>query len=176
MPLLSPVLMHFGKNRPAWWIQTVYHFLCHQRPERSLFFFGERLTYTVQELENLGYNVGLIGYTFVGNEEIGYKVAFCVRDTFIYSTMAVTGIIVSALNKTVTVKWWWAVILSIPMALDGGIQFISEFLYLSQESFGLSLENPFYLSNNLNRAITGALFGIGVGLFIFSELKKATQE
>jgi len=172
---LSPIMFELGHPRVGWWIQTAYRFLCHQRAERSLFLFGEQLMYTTEELTNSGYKQYLIGFPFVGNETLGYKVAFCVRDIAIYTSMALTGIFVGFSSKKITVKWWIAALATIPMALDGGIQFVSEFLFLAQNSFGLSISEPFYLSNYVTRAITGSIFGIGVGLFIFTELKDAVK-
>ncbi|MBN2100619.1 DUF2085 domain-containing protein [Candidatus Dojkabacteria bacterium] len=176
IPILSPVLFHFGYYRSAWWIQTIYRFLCHQRPERSLFLFGEKISYSLNELEKLGYNTKVTGYPFVGNEYIGYKIAFCTRDTFIYGLMTITGFITNLSKKKISVKYWVVILLVLPMILDGTIQFISEFLYLGQDTFNLTVQHPFYLSNNLNRAITGGLFGTGIGLVIFPELKTATRE
>jgi uncharacterized membrane protein len=176
IPVLSPILFKVGLDRYGWWIQTVYRLFCHQRPERSIFLFGDKLTYSLEELNANGYNSQLLGYRFIGNSHIGYKIAFCTRDLFIYSTMALSGFLVAALKKQIKLKWWVFVLLIIPMILDGSIQFISEFLYLTQESTSITLAEPFYLSNNLTRAITGSLFGLGVGLLIHSELKKAVKE
>lgn len=176
VPFLSPILFHFGFDRPGWWIQTIYRLFCHQRPERSLFLFGEKLTYTIDELRKSGNSSSIIGFPFIGNEDIGYKVAFCVRDTGIYWSMALAGIFVSLFNRKVTIQGWMLILATIPIAIDGITQFISEFLYLTQNRWGLDLASPFYLSNNTTRAVTGALFGIVVGLFVFSELKSSVRD
>lgn len=57
------------------------------------------------------------------------------------------------------------------MALDGGIQFVSEFFFYTQDRWGLDLAKPFYLSNNINRAITGALFGMTFAILLIGEIK-----
>ncbi len=176
LPFLSPILFRIGLDRPAWWIQTLYRYLCHQRPERSVFLFGEKLTYSIADLHNYGYDISYVGYPFIGDATIGYKVAFCVRDIFIYTIMAAAAIFVSASKMRVHVKWFILILLTVPMIIDGTTQFIAEFLFLTQTSWGIHLAKPFYLSNNFRRAITGSMFGIGSGLFLFSELKAAVTD
>lgn len=177
IPILSPILFKLGFDRPAWWIQTAFRFLCHQRPERSIFLFGEKFTYSLSELKDYGYQPRPLGYPFVGNNKIGYKIAFCTRDLFMYSFMSLAGIFVSFYKKRVKIKWWVVALMIIPMMADGITQFISEILIISQGNSGdVTLANPFYLSNNLTRAITGGFFGIGIGLFLISELKEAVLE
>lgn len=175
IPFLSPILFHLDHARGGWWIQTIYRFLCHQRPERSLFLFGDQITYTLEELSSYGYSESILGFPFIGNETIGYKVAFCVRDTFLYVSMALAAIFVAIYPRRIKVRWWVIILAAIPIALDGVTQFISEFLYITQDRWGLDLANPYYLSNNINRAVTGLIFGLVIGLFIFSEMKAALR-
>lgn len=176
LPILSPILLKLDLKRYGWWIQTVYRFFCHQRAERSLFLFGEKLSYSFDELHGYGYGSTMLGYPFIGNEQLGYKIAYCTRDTFMYSLMTIVGFIISIIRREIKVKWWIIVGLILPMTIDGIIQFFSEATFLVQDKIGITLEKPFYLSNNLTRAVTGALFGIGIGLFVFSELKSAAKE
>lgn len=173
IPFLSPIFFHLGYDRPGWWIQTIYRFFCHQRPERSLFLFGQHLTYSTSDLAKHGYENGLLGYPFVGDSTLGYKAAMCVRDVSLYGSMGIAGVIASASKKQLKIPWPIVLLAIIPIALDGGVQFVSEFLYLTQDKWGLDLAHPYYLSNNSVRAITGVIFGSAVGLLIFSELKAA---
>lgn len=176
LPLLSPLFFHFGMDRFGWYIQTLYRFTCHQRPERSLFFFGPKLSYTIEELARNGYEPNIIGYPFIGNPELGYKVAFCVRDTFIYTTLIISAIISTASKKRLKVPWWIIVLLVVPLVIDGSLQFISELAHIMHYGPDITIAKPFYLSNNWNRAITGALFGTGLGFFLFSELRQSLNE
>ena len=176
VPILSPIFLKLGLERPGWWIQTIYRVFCHQRPERSVFLFGSKFTYSYKELIDNGYWVSFFGYPFVGNETIGYKIAFCSRDLFLYGALSISGIFVSIFPKKVDTPWWISILLISPMLLDGTIQFLSELAFITQNSLGIELAKPFYLSNNLTRAITGGLFGIGVGLFIFSQIKPTKYE
>jgi uncharacterized membrane protein len=175
LPVLSPILFKLGLEKPGWWIQTLYRLFCHQRPERSFFLFGEQLSYSLEELSQNGYKPRLMGYTFVGNEQLGYKIAFCSRDLFLYGAMSFSGLFVSFYKKEIHIKWWVLLLLVVPMVLDGGTQLVAELLYFSDTNI-LTLAEPFYLSNNLNRSITGSLFGAGMGIFIHSELKRAVQD
>ena len=175
IPLLAPTLLHGENPRAGWWIHSVYHFGCHQRPERSLFFYGDQISYSTTELEEYGYANSIIGYPFVGNETMGYKTALCVRDIFLYSAMSIVGILVCANFIRFSLRWWMVLLGTVPMILDGGIQFVSEFLYYTQDKWNLELAKPFYISNNVTRAVTGALFGITFGILIIGELKKALR-
>src|SRR5512137_2632020 len=93
LPFLAPVLMHMGLDRPASAIYLVYQPTCHQLPERSFFLFGPQGAYSVAELEaehalpegtTLGQRAMM---RYVGNPEIGYKVAICERDVAIYGSI-----------------------------------------------------------------------------------------
>jgi uncharacterized membrane protein len=172
VPILSPIFLEIGWTKAGWTIQNIYRFLCHQRPERSYFLFGEKLTYTIEELREQGYRGTVLGYDFIGNKEIGYKMAFCSRDLFMYSATALSGLFIALYHKRIHVSWWILALLLTPMIIDGTIQLVSEINYFNNNFF---LDSPFYLSNNLTRAITGALFGLGTGLFMFSELKAAIR-
>lgn len=176
IPILSPVFFHLGLHRYGWWIQTVYKFLCHQRPERSIFLFGPKFTYSIEEFSAYGYKERILGYTFVGNKDLGYKIAFCARDTFLYGAMSISGLIICAMKKVVKIKWWVLVLTTFPMLIDGTVQFVSELLFLTQSPLSPDLAEPFYLSNNLTRAVTGMIFGVGMGIFIISELKDAVTK
>lgn len=173
--VLAPVLFHENHKRAGWLINSVYHFSCHQRPERSLFLFGKQLTYPIEELREHGYNGVIIGYPFVGDDKIGYKTALCVRDLFMYTTIGITGLLICSNRLKIKFRGWM-VMGFIPMSLDGGIQFFSEFMYYTQERWGLDLAKPFYLSNNVTRAVSGTIFGFTFSILLIGELKKVLTE
>jgi uncharacterized membrane protein len=62
-------------------------------------------------------------------------------------------------------KWYWILVFMVPIAFDGGFQTISTL-------FGFSTDHHLYLSTNLMRMITGAIFGIGLGIVISPFLKE----
>ena len=152
LPLLAPVLMDAGWTVPAKVIYTVYRPACHQRPERSYFYGGPSAVYSIEELEAAGVDTDPFARA-IGNEQVGWKVAFCERDVAIYGSIFITGLVYGLIRKRVGIKRMrlrvFALFL-IPMAVDGILQL-----------FG------FYESTWLMRSITGAIFGIGAVMFAY---------
>lgn len=102
-----------------------------------------------------------------------YQVAWCARDTAIWFGIFLTAWLVK-FNKLPKLKWYWVIPFIIPMALDGGLQTIFTFLNLTPS--GVLAGEPLYISNNLSRFMTGAIFGIGVGWWIAQQLKGLYQD
>ncbi len=161
LPFLAPTLMHLGAETAASLIYTIYSPLCHQLPQRSWFLFGPQIAYRLPELMALAPDevVDAFSNSFVGNEALGYKVAFCQRDVAIYGAIFLFGLIYSLLRRRWDIQplpWWAYIILGlVPMGLDGGYQFLSYALPLVFP--GISLEP--YETTPLMRLITGTLFG-----------------
>ncbi len=182
LPILSPILFNFNSESPvAIGIQEIYAHFCHQRVDRSLFLFGDspdsKYFYTVEELQNLrylplkdsGYHFGL---PYWGNSEVGYKVAFCIRDVALYSSLVLFGfILVFSMNvykKIPKFHWLVIVVLVLPMALDGSFQILNsifQFPWVPDE----------YMESILKRIVTGILFGMGIAMLIFTNLKDASD-
>lgn len=93
-----------------------------------------------------------------------HQFAWCTRDTFIWLGILSAGILVKFLTVRV-LKWYEVALFTIPIALDGGIQLIATMIGFAEDG------EVFYASTNLTRMITGAFFGIGIGLWIFPVLK-----
>ncbi|MEI7579370.1 MAG: DUF2085 domain-containing protein [bacterium] len=87
-----------------------------------------------------------------------YQFAWCTRDTFIWGAILTTAITVKFI-KAPKLSIYWVIAFTIPIALDGGIQTIATML-------GFTSSEPFYLSTNLLRMITGSLFGLGLGFWM----------
>lgn len=99
--------------------------------------------------------------------------AWCTRDMGIWGAMLLVAIVVKLRKVTVGLRWYWVFPFVIPIALDGGIQTIATMVGID----GLGGPGtPLYISNNLMRAITGSIFGIGLGLFIFPNLYSAFHD
>jgi uncharacterized membrane protein len=137
LPIAAPLLMHFGFKKPANIIYWMYSFVCHQKAHRSYFIYDEQC-------------------------------AWCMRDTFIWAAMlfALLYVIKSKNNAGVGISWKLALLLIIPMALDGSTQLVGTISSLFTRS------TPFYESTNTIRALTGSLFGTAIGLFMFPRVKK----
>ncbi len=165
LPFLAPVLMRAGAEGPARVIYTAYSPVCHQLAFRSWFLFGEQSAYpralAGTTLTSYGDATGLseadllAARQFIGNERLGYKVAFCERDVAIYGGILLGGLafaLVRGRVKPLSI-WIWLFVGVLPMAIDGGSQLISGTPLLPA---GLGPRE----STPLLRTLTGLLFGV----------------
>ena len=83
-------------------LYVVYGPACHQLPERSLFLFGSKTTYTLDEFHALGLlqDADLLERKqFLGNDRLGFKIAFCQRDFALYGGLWIGGLIFGLVRK-----------------------------------------------------------------------------
>lgn len=143
----APVLMHNGQTRAARLIYWFFGTQCHQIAERSFFLYGEQLTYSVAELSDAAIppGAGLAERgAYLGDEQQGWKVAFCQRDVATWGAILLGGLLFGLTGRRWKPLPLWAYGLSLlPLAVDGLTQL-----------FGLRE------SNWLLRTLTGALFGL----------------
>lgn len=177
LPVLAPFLMKAGITRPAKVIYWVYGFFCHQFPFRSWFLYGFQPFYPLASagIENIlsfesvfhpiNMNIEAIR-EIVGNSDVGYKVAICQRDIAMYISLLVFGLVFASQNRKIKKipLWIWIVFGVIPLGLDGITQYIG------------NLPNPFFSSlmresTPLLRTITGGIFGILTGWYVFPTLE-----
>lgn len=162
LPFAAPTLMKLGATTPATWIYKAYSPLCHQLAFRSWFLFGEQPAYPLASagtsLVSYGPATGLSeedywgARAFIGNDQVGYKVAFCERDVAIYAGMLLAGLLFALVRNRLTPLplLAWFVVGIVPIALDGGSQLLS----------AIPLMNfPIRESTPLLRTLTGGLFG-----------------
>ena len=169
LAFLAPVLMNGGRIGSANLIYSVYGRLCHQLSFRSWFLYGEQGAYPreIAKLPNLVTYEDATGndpfdlekaMRFRGNEELGFKVAFCQRDIAIYSAILLFGIIFSLTGRKIPslplAAWFLLGIL--PIGLDGLSQIVSQ---LPWDIIPLRESTP------LLRTITGGLFGFTTAWF-----------
>ncbi|MEI8130830.1 MAG: DUF2085 domain-containing protein [Leptolinea sp.] len=183
LPFLAPVLMKANIVAPAKVIYAIYSPLCHQLAFRSWFLFGEQPFYprslagvagfkTFEEVTGIPATEIFEAREFVGNEQIGFKVALCERDTAIYGSMFFFGIIFMVTGKRLkTIPWYlWIVFGLIPIGLDG-------FSQLPGLSSGLlPAWVPLRESTPLLRVITGALFGGSTAWYLFPLIEESMRE
>ena len=178
LPFLAPTLMALGAEVPASLIYTVYSPLCHQLPQRSWFLFGRQMSYRLPELMELVPTevTDAFSNAFIGNAELGYKVAFCQRDAAIYGAIFAFGLVFGLLRRRWDVKplTWWAYILIglVPMGLDGGYQFLSYAMPLVFPRISLQ---P-YETTPLMRVITGTLFGLATVWLAYPYLQSSMED
>ncbi len=147
LPFLAPALMFWGLTSWGRAIYTLYIPACHQLPWRSFFLFGAQPTYSYQALQNAVGPDGLLtlweARRFYGTPALGYKLAYCERDTAIYTAIFLAGLLFTLLRHRLKPLPWALCFLSLlPMAIDGTGQLL-----------GLWESAP------LARVITGGLFG-----------------
>lgn len=165
LPFLAPTLMHAGIEGPARIIYGLYAFTCHQLPDHSYFLFGPSGAPQVPALMAAGApdaNNLLLFRTFIGNAQVGYKVALCQRDVAIYGSVFIAGLIYALIRDRVTVKppsLKVYFIFLIPIAVDGFTQL-----------FGLR-ESNWWL-----RTVTGAIFGFASAWLAYPYVEDAMQE
>lgn len=183
LPILAPVLMRLGAERPAIAIHLIYKPLCHQMPHRSWFLFGPQLAYTLDELVayagieplSTSSETGFLLRTVIGygDESLGYKVAFCQRDIAIYGAILLAGLLYALGRRRIRPLPWWGYILGLaPMGLDGGYQLLSSLIPFLLPDFSIS---P-YESTPLMRVITGATFGLATIWLAYPYVQETMDE
>jgi uncharacterized membrane protein len=197
IPFLAPVFMRLGWDGGGKAIYFLYAFLCHQFPQRSLFLFGSKMMYTLPEIQAAFQKTinPLILRQFVGNLDMGWKVAWSDRMVSMYTSILPFAWLWRALTKggghplrqkIKQLPWWGLVICLLPMGLDGITHMISDFVVIS-EGFRDSnawlavltnnaFSQSFYAGDTLwsfnswMRWISGLLFGSGMVWFGFPYL------
>jgi len=177
LPFLAPVLMHLGAETFGLGIYRLYAPLCHQLPQRSFFLYGPQSSYTLAELfERVSVDelVGQWSGAFVGNGDVGYKIALCQRDVAIYGTILLAGLLYGLLRGRMRIRPLplWAYLMGlVPMGIDGGYQWITN---AADVLFDISI--PTYESNPARRVITGALFGLATVWLAYPYVQEAFDE
>lgn len=167
LPFLAPVMMKQGWTAPAGVIYKAYSYVCHNLGYRSWYLFGEQAAYpraaagvagleTFEEVTGIGASNTLLDLnaarTFVGNEQLGYKVAFCERDVAMYFGILLFGLAYAVTRRKIPPLHWvlWILIGLGPIGLDGFSQLLSQ------------IPNswiPYRESTPLLRTLTGFIFG-----------------
>ncbi len=166
LPIAAPFLAMAGFKRLATFIYVAYRITCHQLPQRSWFIGGEQATYTWSQLrpfvERPDANPLLAFHHPLGNPTLGYQVAFCERETAIYSVVLLTCLAYGFLRQRRTIRPMpirLYVLFLIPIAVDGFTQL-----------FGWRESTP------LLRTVTGAIFGLGSAWLVLTYLEASFRE
>lgn len=186
LPFAAPIFMHMGLDTPARLIYTIYSTQCHQLPERSFFLFGPRWMYSLGEVQAVWQDTlnPLVLRQFIGNPQVGWKVAWSDRMVSMYGSLFIFALIWWFFrHRTGRLPWWGLLLLLVPIALDGTSHFISDLSGLGQgfrdqnlwlaELTNHTLPARFYVGDALGsfnswmRLVSGVLFGLGVVWFGF---------
>lgn len=188
-PFLAPLLMHLGWTSAGKAIYFVYAFFCHQLPERSFFFFGEKTMYSLAEIQAAWQNTlnPLLLRQFIGNETMGWKVAWSDRMVSFYTSVWVFAVLWYPLRRKVKpLPWWGFLLLLLPLAVDGGTHMLSDLAGIGQgfrdtnEWLRILTKDTFSAAfyagdalgsfNSLMRLTTGPLAGLAIVWLAFPHL------
>jgi len=184
LPFFAPVAMRLGWTSGGEAIYTIYSTMCHQMAQRSFFFFGSKAMYNLDELPvTLAGNASdmwTLRY-FLGNETLGWKVAWSDRMVYMYGSIWMGAVIYALISRTRALKpipLWLFILLMMPMIFDGITHLFSDvnglmggFRYdnrwlaeLTNNSFPVSFYRGDALGsfNSWIRFFSGVSFGLGV--------------
>lgn len=195
LPWLAPIFMQLGWFKAGNVIYAVYSTQCHQLPQRSFFLFGPKAMYSLPEVQAAWQNTfnPLVLRRFVGNPDLGWKVAWSDRMVSLYTTIPLSALLYAALRKRLRpLPWWGFVLLGLPMVVDGGTHFVSDLAGIGQgfrdsnawlaALTGNAFAPLFYADDALGsfnswmRLITGVLFGLGTAWFAFPYLEETAHD
>ena len=184
LTFLAPVLAKAGYQRPARWVYGAYSLVCHQLAYRSFYLFGEQIVYPraaagVDNLKSFAEATGLsegnevadvwAARSFIGNQQVGYKIALCERDLAIYGSILAFGILFSISGRRLkSIPWWlWLLLAILPIGLDGFSQLFS------QPPLNFI---PYRESTPALRVITGSLFGFFTAWFGYPMVEESMAD
>jgi uncharacterized membrane protein len=190
LPWLAPLFMALGWTPAGQVIYLLYTALCHQLPQRSFFLFGDTLMLPLDKIQSIWTNSDnpLVLRQFVGNAEVGWKVAWSDRMVYMYSSLLLFGLLFWPLRKRLKpLPLWGLLLFLLPMAVDGSSHAISDLVGGIDGGFrftnswlaalaGNIFSATFYSGDTLGsfnswmRLISGLLFGLGVIWFAFPRL------
>lgn len=195
LPWLAPIFMQLGWYRAGNLIYVIYSTQCHQLPQRSFFLFGPKAMYSLAEVQAVWQNTynPLVLRQFVGNPQMGWKVAWSDRMVSMYTVIPLSALLYGALRKRLRpLPWWGFVLLALPMVVDGGTHMISDLAGIGQgfrytnawlaALTGNAFPVSFYAGDALGsfnswmRLITGVLFGLGTVWFAFPYIEETARD
>ena len=189
-PFLAPIFMRIGWDEAGKAIYFIYSFFCHQLPERSFFLFGEKIMYTLSEIQSAWQDTinPMILRQFVGNESIGWKIAWSDRMISFYTSIWLFVVAWSPFRRKIKpLSFLGFAFFLLPIALDGGSHILSDFAGIGQGFRDTNqwlailtnnaLPSSFLIGDALGsfnswaRIITGLLAGLGIVWFAFPHVE-----
>jgi uncharacterized membrane protein len=192
IPFLAPVFMQLGWTGAGKAVYFIYSFFCHQLPERSFFWFGEKTMYSLGEIRAVWQDTAnpMILRQFIGNETMGWKVAWSDRMISFYTSIWFFALLWYPLRRRIKpISWWGFTLLLLPIAVDGITHAVSDLAGIGQGFRDTnawlamltdnSLPATFYAGdalgsfNSIMRFITGLLAGLAIVWLVFPYIFKA---
>lgn len=133
-PFLAPVAMAAGWEKVGIAIYVIYSPFCHQLPQRSWFLFGEKLTYTLAEINQVfPYTDAWNLRRFLGTPEMGWKVAWSDRMISFYWMTPMWGLLYALSRQwrgTIRPLPLQIILLALaPLVVDGVTHMANDALY-----------------------------------------------
>jgi uncharacterized membrane protein len=152
-PITAPLLMEAGATGPAGVVYAIYSLFCHQLPERSFFFFGPKPMYKLQEIGQVwSTDNALVLRQFVGNQAMGWKMAWSDRMISVYGGVWLGGIVYALSQRRLRVPLAaWALVGVLPLGLDGLSHMLNDIV---AGTTGLGFRD----TNAWLQALTGGVF------------------
>lgn len=193
-PFLAPMAMAAGYEQLGHLIYTFYIPFCHQLPQRSWFLFGEKFSYTLDEIRQVYPDVDLWRLRFFyGNPQMGWKVAWSDRMLSFYTMTPVFGLLYAWRRNRRPVSWQLLALTLLPLGVDGLSHLMNDLLYgLSGAGFrdtnawlaaltgnrwpALYVGDHVGAFNWWMRLLTGLLAAWGMAFFAFPGIDKLIDE
>ena len=192
LPILAPVLMHVGLEPIGRAIYSIYSFTCHQLPQRSFFLFGPKTMYSLTEIRAAFQptNNPLLLRQFIGNPELGWKVAWSDRMFSMYGAIIPAALVWYPLRRRLRMLSIWGLIWFLdPMIVDGMTHILSDAAGIGEgfrdsntwlaELTNYRLPTAFYAGDALGsfnswmRLMSGVLFAFGIVWFGFPYVEES---
>ena len=200
-PWLAPILMQTGHTRAAGAIYLFYSTQCHQLPERSYFLFGQKASYSLSEVQAAfqDTNNPAILRQFIGNPEMGWKVAWSDRMVSMYTAIFVAGLVFALVRQRLDLAYARSSLslagfgaLVLPLIADGGSHALSDVAGIGggfrdgnawlAVLTGHAFPAWFYAGDTLGsfnssmRLITGVLFGVACVWLAYPYIEQSMSE
>jgi uncharacterized membrane protein len=191
-PFLAPLLMYIGWTGVGKGIYFIYSFFCHQLPERSFFLFGEKTMYTLSEIQSAWQDTinPMILRQFIGNESMGWKIAWSDRMISFYTSIWLFAVAWSLFRRKIKpISYLGFALFLLPIALDGGSHMLSDFAGIGQGFRDTNqwlailtnhaLPSRFLIGDALGsfnswaRIITGLVAGLGIVWLVFPNMEES---
>ncbi len=187
-PFAAPVLMKAGLVGQGHVLYTFYSTQCHQLPERSFFLFGPSLMIPLGRINAARGSTDVLTLRqFIGNEQMGYKVAWSDRMVSLYTSIWLGSLLFAVLRRRIrALPLVLTAVLLIPIFVDGGTHFLSDLQGIGQgfrdtnewlrTLTGATFPSSFYAGdgwgsfNSLMRLWTGALAGLVLAWAMFPRI------
>lgn len=196
LPWFAPFFMEIGWSRAGRAIYQLYIVACHQMPQRSFFLFGEQIMYSLSDIQTVWQNTTnpLLLRQFIGNADMGWKVAWSDRMVFMYATPLILGAIYWPFRRRIKpLSVGLFLLFMFPMFIDGVTHMISDIVggigggfrdhnqwlaILTNHAFSQTFYEGDQLGsfNSWMRLLTGVFFGIGVVGFFYPRFNEAFEE